>query len=209
MTDGEEQQAKPHLRGCARSFQQVSWLIKSDLLRYAGKVDAQAFAKHFVFTPGFRYSTWMRLTGYFKQDAVFRILLYPLAKLYLLRIRYKFGIAIPEYTVIGPGLFINRYGGIYINGDVVIGSNVNITHGVMLGANNRGKKKGCPIIGDRVFLAAGAKVIGAVTVGDGAVIGANALVIDDVPPNGVMVAPPAQMISNRGSEGYINRQVQV
>ncbi len=209
MMEGEEQEGKPHLRGCPRSFQRLLWLVKSDLLRYEGEVGAPKFVKHFVFTPGFRYSTWMRLTGYLKQDRVFRILLYPIVKLYLLRIRYKFGIAIPEYTVIGPGLFINRFGGIYVHGDVVIGSNVNITHGVMLGANNRGKKRGSPIIGDRVFLASGAKVVGSVTVGDGAVIGANALVIDDVPINAVMVAPPATMISDRGSQGYIKRQVDI
>jgi serine O-acetyltransferase len=209
MTDGEGEQSKPHLRGCARSFKQLSWLVKADLLRYEGHVGLKGFVRHFVFTPGFRYSTWMRLTGYLKQHPTLRVALYPLAKLYLLRLRYKFGIAIPEYTEVGPGLFINRFGGIYINGDVVIGSNVNLTHGVMLGANNRGKKRGCPVIGDRVFLAAGAKVIGAVTVGDGAVIGANAMVIDDVPPNGVMAAPPARLISERGSEGYINRQVQI
>ena len=62
--------------------------------------------------------------------------------------------------VIGPGLFINRFGGIYFHGDAIIGSNVNVTHGVVLGYMNRGPKKGSPTIGNEVFLGSGAKIIG-------------------------------------------------
>src|SRR3546814_13931504 len=69
---------------------------------------------------------------------------------WLLRCRYKYVIAIPEYTVIGPGLFINRFGGIYVNGDAVIGAYANLTHGAMLGQVNRGERAGSPILGDRL-----------------------------------------------------------
>ncbi|HET9231870.1 MAG TPA: hypothetical protein VFO00_11325 [Vitreimonas sp.] len=196
--------ARPHTAGCARSFSQLRSLLSADLHRYAGGVGAKAFWRHFLFTPGYKYTVWMRTCGYFKLKR-WAFPLYAFTKWMLMRCRYKYGIAIPEYTVIGPGLFINRFGGVMINGDVVIGANCNITHGAMLGQSNRGANAGSPILGERVFLAAGSKVIGRVMIGDDAVVGANAVVTKDVPPMGVVVGIPAKLISLEGSAGYVNR----
>jgi serine O-acetyltransferase len=198
--------AKPHNSGCARTAAELKALLRADLFRYSGKVNARSFWRHFLFTPGYKYTVWMRTCGYLRVQAWAKWLLYPLVKYILLRCRYKYGIVIPEYTVIGPGLFINRFGGIYVNGDAIVGSNVNFTHGIMLGQQNRGALMGSPILGDRVFIAAGAKIIGHVTIGNGAVIGANAVVTRDVPENAVVGGIPAKIISLKGSEGYINRQ---
>src|SRR5690349_20364254 len=145
--------AQPHTAGCARSLRELRSLLSADLYRYAGGAGAKAFWRHFLFTPGYKYTLWMRTCGYFKLQR-WAFLLYAFTKWMLMRCRYKYGIAIPEYTVIGPGLFINRFGGVMINGDVVIGANCNITHGAMLGQSNRGANAGSPILGDRVFLAA-------------------------------------------------------
>ncbi|SEM73605.1 serine O-acetyltransferase [Sphingomonas gellani] len=210
MTDRpayEDAKRADHIDGCARSFRQLRTLLAEDLFRYSGRVSAAQALKHYLFTPGFKYTVWMRSTGYLKTGKVTKMALYPLFKLILLRLRYKYGLAIPENTVIGGGLFINRFGGIYIHNDAIIGRNCNITPGVLLGQINRGSKAGAPTLGDRVFLGSGAKVVGRVTVGDDAAIGVNALVTSDVPPNAVMAAPQATMISERGSGAYINRQV--
>lgn len=205
--DGGEGLSKPHERGCARSLRHLVWLLGCDLHRYAGRKSFKAFARHFLFTPGYKYTVLMRSCGYLRTKGWAKAaLLYPLAKLMLLRCRYKYGIAIPEYTQIGPGLYINRFGGVMVNGDSIIGANCNLTHGAMLGQANRGARAGSPILGDRVFVAAGAKVVGRVSIGSDCVIGANAVVTKDTPSSAVVVGIPAQVISLDGSAGYINRQ---
>lgn len=190
-----------------RSFRLTRALIASDLYRYAGKLGPAAFLRHYLFTPGFKYTAVMRLCGYLKQRRLTKWTLYPPLKLLLLRYRYKYGIAIPEYTKVGPGLFINRFGGVMINGDAVIGANCNITHGSMLGQLNRGERAGSPVLGDEVFLAAGCKVIGHIRLGDRAAVGANAVVTRDVPDDGVVGGIPAKLLSDKGSAGYINNRV--
>jgi serine O-acetyltransferase len=73
------------------------------------------------------------------------------------------------------------------------GCGIYLEHQVTLGAEQRRS----PVLGDNIFIGAGAKVIGAVTVGDGARIGANAVVIDDVPPHATAVGVPARMVQRR------------
>src|SRR3546814_6373917 len=77
----------------------------------------------------------------------------------------------------------------------------------MLGRVNRGERAVSPMLGDRIFVGAGAKIIGRIHLGDGCAVGANAVVTKDVPENGVVGGIPAKLISEAGSEGYINRLV--
>jgi serine O-acetyltransferase len=196
---------KPHLRGCAVSFAKLKALLACDLYRYAGRADFRSFVRHYAFTPGFKYTVLMRTTGWLKRKPAMAFGAYPIFKWLLLRARYKYGFAIPEYTVIGPGLFLNRFGGFYIHGDAVIGCNVNLTHGTMLGYMNRGARAGAPVLGDRAFLGSGAKLIGGIRVGAESAIGVNAVVTKDVPDRGVAAGIPAKLLSEAGSDGYINR----
>jgi len=85
-----------------------------------------------------------------------------------------------------------------------IGANCNLSHGVTIGVTRRGEREGVPQIGDNVYIGPGAKIIGAVRVGNKAAIGANCVVTKDVPENGVVVGVPDKVISMEGSEGYIN-----
>ena len=73
-----------------------------------------------------------------------------------------------------------------------------------LGWAGRGDKKGCPIIGDRVYIGAGAKVIGKVRVGNNVAIGANSVVTKDVPDNAVVGGVPAKIINYSSSSDYID-----
>ncbi|MEP2103749.1 MAG: hypothetical protein ABJP02_16580 [Parasphingorhabdus sp.] len=72
---------------------------------------------------------------------------------------------------------------------------------------NRGPNQGSPILGNGVFLAAGCKVIGKITIGNRAAVGANAVVTKPVPDDAVVGGIPARILSMNGSEGYINRRV--
>src|SRR3546814_14719882 len=103
---------------------------------------------------------------------------------------------------IGPGLFLNRFGGFYFHGDAVLGSNVNITHGVVLGYMNRGGRRGAPVIGDCSSLGSGAMVIGGITVRADALHGAIAVVTRDVPEGGLVGGRLARQLYDEGSDCY-------
>ncbi len=99
----------------------------------------------------------------------------------------KWGISLSRSTEIGEGFYIGHYGGIFIAGDVKIGKNVNISQDVTIGLSGKGNKKGCPVIGDNVYIAPGAKLFGKIYIGNNVKIGANAVVYKDVPDDSIVV----------------------
>ena len=94
----------------------------------------------------------------------------------------------------GPGFVLVHSNGVVINGSVRGGANVKIEHQVTIGAERRES----PVLGDDVFVGAGAKIIGGVTVGSGAKVGANAVVVHDVPAETTVVGIPAKPVQRRG-----------
>ena len=105
----------------------------------------------------------------------------------------KLGFTVPRH-VFGPGLSLAHYGSIVVNGQAHVGRNARVHSGV-----NIGELDGvAPRIGDNVYLGPGAKLFGAITVGDGAVVGANAVVNRDVPPGVVVGGVPARIIREAG-----------
>jgi serine O-acetyltransferase len=96
----------------------------------------------------------------------------------------------------GPGFVLIHSNGVVINGLVRGGSGLLIEHQVTIGAERRRS----PLIGDGVFFGAGSKVLGAVSIGDGARIGANAVVVDDVPAHCTVVGIPARVVRRRPAD---------
>jgi serine O-acetyltransferase len=94
----------------------------------------------------------------------------------------------------GPGLVLVHTFGTVINSDVKAGSNIIIEHGVTLGA----EKKASPVLGDNVFIGAGAKIIGGIRIGNNVKIGANAVVTKDVPDDVTAVGIPAEILKRNG-----------
>jgi serine O-acetyltransferase len=94
----------------------------------------------------------------------------------------------------GPGFVLIHATGVVINGQVIGGEHVLIEHQVTIGAERRQS----PRIGSNVFIGAGAKIIGQITVGDHSRVGANAVVLDDVPAYATVAGIPARVVRRRG-----------
>jgi len=105
------------------------------------------------------------------------------------------GVDIHPGATLGPGLFIDHATGVVIGETAEVGEDVMIYHGVTLGGSGRDTGKRHPTIGDRVIIGAGAKVLGAIKIGDDSRIGANAVVVKEVPSSAVVVGVPGQIIS--------------
>lgn len=125
-----------------------------------------------------------------------------LAKILAMMNIILFGIEVSPRVEIGAGLFLPHTVGTII-GAARIGDNVTIMQGVTLGAKEPDmaftiEKR--PVIGDGVTIGAGAKVIGGITVGNDAVIGANAVVVHDIPANVTAVGIPAKVLLRQGRE---------
>jgi serine O-acetyltransferase len=109
--------------------------------------------------------------------------------------RWLTGIEIHPGATIGPRFFIDHGMGVVIGETAEIGADVTLYHGVTLGGTSLNKGKRHPTLGDRVVVGAGAKVLGAITIGADSRIGANAVVVKSVPENSVVVGVPGQNIA--------------
>lgn len=122
----------------------------------------------------------------------------------LQKLRAKTGIQLLP-NVAGPGLHI-LHGNIVVHENAKLGRNCKIAQFVTVGCESRYDRSGAPTIGDRVFIGAGAAIIGDVMIADEVVIGANAVVTKDILEPGITVAgAPAKKISAEESFHYLNR----
>lgn len=120
----------------------------------------------------------------------------------------KHGNEIAWSSNIGKGLYIGHPYNIIINPDSVLGDNINIHKGVTIGQENRGKRKGTPTIGNRVYIGVNSTVVGKITVGDDVLIAANTFVNCDVPSHSIVIGNPCKIIhKDNATEGYINNIV--
>jgi serine O-acetyltransferase len=110
-------------------------------------------------------------------------------------VRWLTGIEIHPGATIGRGLFIDHGMGLVIGETAEIGDDVTLYHGVTLGGTRLQKGKRHPTLGDRVVVGAGAKILGAITIGADTRIGANAVVVKSVPENSVVVGVPGQNVA--------------
>jgi len=143
-----------------------------------------------------RQALWVMLVyrlGRWCYNIPTRILRLPFSILYkILKLASQImaGIDLPCETRVGARFTIEHFGDIIISGDAQFGDDCRIRNGVTVGLK-RTSERGSPVIGNRVDIGTGAKVLGAITVGDDVAIGANAVVTKDVPANSVAVGVPA------------------
>lgn len=114
--------------------------------------------------------------------------------------RFLTGIEIHPGATIGEGFFIDHGMGVVIGETTIIGDNVLLYQGVTLGGTGKEKGKRHPTVGNDVVIGTGAKILGNITVGDNSYIGANAVVIKDVPPNSTVVGVPGRITKQEGKK---------
>ncbi len=120
------------------------------------------------------------------------------------KISRKTGIDFEGNMHMGKGMIIGHWGRIVINGDVKFGNDIFLTHGVTIGRDINGKRKGVPTIGNRVCIRANSTVVGNIVVGDDVLIAPNTFVNFDVPSHSVVIGNPASIHSKENAtQGHI------
>ena len=181
--------------------------LKADLKRYFRKQKGLlGKAKIVLLTQGiwaivvYRAGSWC----YNHKDKYFWVrAVLPLLTILQKIIEITTGIVLPFTAKIGKGFYIGHFGGIILSPHTVFGEYCNISQGVSIGQAGRGGKQHTPIIGDRVYIAPGAKIFGRIKIGNDVAIGANAVVTKDLPDNAVAVGIPAQIISYESSRDFV------
>lgn len=107
------------------------------------------------------------------------------------------GIEIHPGARIGKGMFIDHGSGVVIGSTAIVGRDARLFHGVTLGGVDGRPGRRHPLLGDGVIVGCGAKVLGPVTIGDGAKVGANSVVLADVPPRATAVGAPARVLERK------------
>ena len=113
-------------------------------------------------------------------------------------VRALTGVEIHPAATIGRGLFIDHGMGVVIGETAEVGDDVTVYQGVTLGGTGFASGKRHPTVQDNVTIGSGAKLLGPITIGHGAKIGANAVVIHDVPPNSTVVGNPGHPVRVEG-----------
>lgn len=142
-----------------------------------------------------RFGQWSQ-----RRNLVLRLLFDPIYVVANFLIQVLWGIEIPRRARIGPGLYIGHYGGITVSSGAVIGRDCNLSQNITIGVSGGGSKRGAPTIGDNVYIAPGARLVGKICIGDNVKIGANAVIHKDLPDNAIAVMEPGfKIISYAGN----------
>jgi len=143
--------------------------------------------------PGLHAIFWHRIAHFFYKHKF-----YFLARLISQIVRFFTGIEIHPGAKIGKGFFIDHGMGVVIGETTEIGDNVTLYQGVTLGGTGKEKGKRHPTLGNNVIVAAGAKILGNIKIGDNVRIGAGSVVIRDVPSDSTVVGVPGRIVKHKG-----------
>ncbi|MBE9030416.1 serine acetyltransferase [filamentous cyanobacterium LEGE 11480] len=192
------------LKSSLRAFRQACADLRADIDRYV-YMDHCHWLVAFLGRQGiwvmtqYRVSRWVH---FYFHIPVLRPLLKLLCGIWQKVIEIVTGVELPNRAEIGGGLFMPHANGIIIHIDAKLGRNCNLSQQVTIGVGGR-EDRGTPQIGDRVFFGPGAKIFGPITIGHDVAIGANAVVLRDLPHQAVAVGIPAKVISYDGSQDFI------
>lgn len=172
-------------------------MIKYDLYRYGKETSILKGLRN----EGFRYMYFFRLASKYKKWSLRGIFF----RLIVKHLSYKYGFQIPVGMEIGEGFYIGHFGTIVINGQAKIGKNCNIAHLTTIGQANRGKLKGYPTIGNKVWIGTGSVIVGNIKIGSNVLIAPNTFINMNVPDNSLVIGNPGRIIKqDNPTRGYIN-----
>lgn len=170
-------------------------LIKSDYKKVRTSASLESIVSALLMNESFKRILIFRLYQRFHKNFLLFPLFFVLNKL----ASSHYGVYIDERVRIGKGLKIVHCFSIIIT-NCIVGDNVTIMHQTTIGKSRGGNRAGIPIIGNNVFIGAGAKIIGKVRIGNNVTIGANAVVTKDVPDGCVVAGVPARVIGHNGEQ---------
>lgn len=156
--------------------------IRADYAAHGRKLGSQGFWAMSVY----RFGRWR----YRIRPRLLRLPFSLLYKILFKLIQILTGIELPCEVQLGRRFIIDHFGGIVISGYAVFGDNCRIRNGVVVGLAHTDDPV-APVIGDNVDIGTGAKILGRIRIGNNVTIGANAVVIRDVPDNSIAVGVPA------------------
>lgn len=175
--------------------------INADLYRLGGKVNKKTFITNIFMNPAFKFIYVHRKCNFYRNKNRVKYLLY---RSFLYKLNLKYGLEISNEAKIGKGFKIDHRGAIVINPNVIIGKNVNVTSGVLIGQQNRGSKKGSPRIGNNVWIGANSSIVGKISIGNNVLIAPGAFINFDVPDNSIVIGNPGLVKeSSSATSGYI------
>jgi serine O-acetyltransferase len=167
----------------------LSKLIRADLYRHDGLCGFAGFCRGLL-RPGFRYSLVMRLMAARRRPSPLRFILRVLKRRY----RFKYGFEINPEARIGEGFLLTDHCGPVVIGPVEIGKLCSVAHNVTIGRAYKNGEIGRPTLGDRVWVGAGAVLVGRIAIGTDVLIAPNAFVNFDVPDHSLVIGNPGKII---------------
>ena len=168
-------------------------VVRADIARTYEYVEGGKLGKimRCLRSPGVQVVTMLRFGQWsMQQPTIVRLICEPIYFGVNGLLKMMWGIEIPRNVQIGSGFYIGHFGGITVSPHAVIGNNCNISQQVTIGLSGQGEKRGAPIIGNNVYIGAGAKVFGKIRVGNNVKIGANAVIHKSIPDNAIAVCSP-------------------
>lgn len=163
-------------------------VFRKDLYRYYGE-SGEPFLKRVLRPLEIKYISVFRKANMCK--------FLPLRLFYMLRLMHlsaKTQIQIPARTSIDAGFYIGHLGRVIIHPDAKLGKNINVGTGVTIGMENRGKRKGAPVISDNCWIGTNAVIVGNVRIGSDVLIAPLSYVNFDVPDHSIVIGNPGRII---------------
>lgn len=181
-------------------------IIQADMYRWTGKQKCTSIELiKLKFIPQFKLIYYKRKCEIYREKNKFFFAFYSLIYRHY---KIKYSVDLPAKVKIGEGFLLEHIGGITINPNVTFGKNVNLYNGVTIGIEKRGKRKGVPTIGNRVWIGANSVIVGNISIGDDVLIAPSSFVNFDIPNHSIVIGNPAKIIhKKKATSEYISNLI--